>query len=250
MSKVIVERPRRRGWDGSSKRAGRRIDPDLQVSKEGMRAPHIRHYGGKELNENLAPLRRFIQSCVGRPWNDVYSEISQHLRVDSAVQQHVRDHVEDFVAVRTRFIDGEIWVTSRWGYPHLLKGSWDEFYVDPRDGVLRRNENRETYTQRWRREGLQKKLEDAAKVHVNNDGTEYRKLGGIWYRVLWDTVPPSCVTKHTDPVTGKVTERYHESTKTDVFTGKRHSSNGEIYRSGKKQASREELKRNDLKNDI
>jgi len=37
-----------------------------------------------------------------QPWNKVYSEIAAHLRVDSTVQQHVRGHLRDFVAVTPR----------------------------------------------------------------------------------------------------------------------------------------------------
>jgi len=71
-------------------------------SHEGMRAPHVRDWGGKVLNENLAPLRRYLERQVGRKWDKVYAEISAQLRPTSAVQQHVRDHLHDFVAVTPR----------------------------------------------------------------------------------------------------------------------------------------------------
>lgn len=248
MSKVIVERPRRQGYDGGGTNKGRHIDPDLMASKEGMRAPHVRHYGGKELNENLAPLRRFIRSRIGRHWNDVYSEIAANLRPTSTVQQHVRDHVEDFVAVRTRIVDGEIWVSSRWGGPHPLKGGWDEFYVDPRDGILRANEHRETHTQRWKRERERRRAEEARNIHVASDGKEYRKMDGIWYEVIWEQVPEPIVHRYTNPTTGEVTERRYPQSKTDIFTNRVHSVPGEWYRSGRRQISREELRRNGLAN--
>lgn len=99
MAKVIVERPRRQGW---STRAGRQPrDSDLLPSNEGMRAPHVRHYGGKELNENLAPLLRFLNSRVGQPWDDVYSEICENIRVTNTVQDHIRVHVKQFVETAT-----------------------------------------------------------------------------------------------------------------------------------------------------
>ena len=54
------------------------------------------HRGGlKLLNENLAPLRRYLERQVGRPWDKVYSEIAEGLRVASTVQRHVRDHLRD-----------------------------------------------------------------------------------------------------------------------------------------------------------
>jgi len=96
MSRVIVERPRRGGGD----RRGRAVPFENLPQHEGMRRPHQRSGGAKELNENLAPLRRYLERQVGRPWDKVYAEIAKHLRADNAVQQHVRDHLRDFVAIK------------------------------------------------------------------------------------------------------------------------------------------------------
>src|SRR5947209_3737612 len=96
MAKVIVERPRIKP---RNTRKGRRVDPDDLPAYEGMRRAHAWRGERKQLNENLAPLRRYLAKQVGRPWDKVYSEISTHLRVDNVVQQHVRDHLHDFVAV-------------------------------------------------------------------------------------------------------------------------------------------------------
>ena len=65
----------------------------------------------KTLNENLNPLKRYLASQVGRPWRKVYSEISEHLKPTSTVQQHVRDHLQDFVATKTRMKGGAVVVT-------------------------------------------------------------------------------------------------------------------------------------------
>jgi hypothetical protein len=127
MAKVIVERPRR--MEGITRR-GRVLAPDDLPSHEGMRGRHVRNWGGKVLNENLAPLRRYLERNVGRPWNKVYSEISAHLRPASAMQQHVRDHLHDFVAVtprRLHFPMRQRPGTNIWPQP---------FYVDRRTGLL------------------------------------------------------------------------------------------------------------------
>src|ERR1700736_4653085 len=97
-------------------------------SYEGMRRGHATRGGRKELNENLAPLRRYLERQVGRPWNKVYSEIARHLRVDSAVQQHVREHLRDFVAVEARHV-------AR-GWPSGQTVWWQPFYVDSVTGLL------------------------------------------------------------------------------------------------------------------
>ena len=101
----------------------------------------------KSLNENLVPLRRYLERQVDRPWDKVWAEISAHLKADSTVQQHVRDHVGDFVAMRTFMKDGLVWSQSRWSTPRPLKESHERLFVDPRSGLLRRNKFYKRYTQ-------------------------------------------------------------------------------------------------------
>jgi hypothetical protein len=100
MARVIVERPRIP--DFKDRRKGRSRPLEALPAHEGMRRPHLLHGDGKTLNENLRPLRRYLERQVGRPWDKVYAEIAANLRVDNAVQQHVRDHLRDFVAVKAR----------------------------------------------------------------------------------------------------------------------------------------------------
>lgn len=94
MVKVLVERPRK---IDSHRRRGRRVDDEVLLAIIGLRR-HAQEAGGyKMLNENLAPLRRYLARQVGRPWNKVYVEIAARLKATSTVQQHVRDHLKDFV---------------------------------------------------------------------------------------------------------------------------------------------------------
>jgi hypothetical protein len=105
-------------------------------SKQGVR----QRYNGsdlRELNENLAPLKRFLRKQVGRPWNKVYSEISERLRSTSAVQQHVRDHVWDYVERHATIAeDGRVYGSPRflrWSPLPLRAG---DLYVHPATGLL------------------------------------------------------------------------------------------------------------------
>lgn len=129
MFKVIVERPRVGGW-GSRK--GRAQAADLLPSRIGLRRAVKESGDYKVLNENLAPLRRYLGQQVGRPWNKVYSEICAHLTSASTVQQHVRDHIKDFVQLHPRD-DMRVRPGSdrRWR---------QDFYVDRRDGLLKRTD--------------------------------------------------------------------------------------------------------------
>jgi hypothetical protein len=108
MAKVIVERPRVKGWSGNKpkgyQRRMRRYGEEGPPCREGIRDRW--QGGGKYLNEHLGPLRRYLDSQVGRPWDKVFSEICAHIDRNSAVQDHVRDHVAQYVCVHVLLIDG------------------------------------------------------------------------------------------------------------------------------------------------
>jgi hypothetical protein len=137
MHKVIVERERLGGPVSYRRPPRERNRPfeDMPL-KEGMRRPHVLRKSRKSLNENLTPLKKYLRGQVGRPWNVVYREISERLRPTSAVQQHVRHHLWDFVErnpVMGR--NGEVHHGSeRSGWPmRLFRG---DLYVHPRTGLL------------------------------------------------------------------------------------------------------------------
>src|SRR6266851_5683610 len=109
MAKVIVERPRHGSRDRNKEGKGyqgrlRRMPMEEWPRREGIKE---RSCGGsKWLNEHLGPLRRYLVSQVGRPWDMVFSEICAHINRNSAVQDHVRDHVDHYVERKVILIDG------------------------------------------------------------------------------------------------------------------------------------------------
>ena len=102
MNKVIVERSRR-GKYGDDRAAKRRNDFEGPTFS-GMRAG----YGYRSLNENLAPLRRYLRAQVGRPWNNVFSEICAGIDGHNTVQQHIRQHIDDFIATKVELRNEEL----------------------------------------------------------------------------------------------------------------------------------------------
>src|SRR5258708_22490367 len=137
MFKVVVERRRR--MEGLP-RKGRELPDDALSSSQGMRRPHIVGWGGKRLNENLAPLRRFLGRQVGRPWTKVFADICEQLQPGTTVQLHVRAHIEDFVAVkpRWRYTTSYPWPPAEDGTRVKIRRAqiWHQpLYVDPRDGI-------------------------------------------------------------------------------------------------------------------
>jgi hypothetical protein len=182
MSKVIVERPRfgSRMRGGPTKgRPGQRLGMEHLPKREGM----ARHYSNvKHFNEHLGPLGRYIESQVGRPWDQVFAEICAHINRGSAVQDHVRDHIWDFVTTEVILIDG---VPHRkagapWGKvgPLVARGRRGAFYVCPLSGILKR------VKRQWRRP----QPETPAPSHRLSDLEEVRRVGRQWFLIRFKKV--------------------------------------------------------------
>lgn len=137
MFKVIVERPRRSF--GGKPRVKLRHDPLQDRTKVGTKrfADH-QNRRTKELNENLAPLRRYLRKQRGRPWSKVYSEIRATIDARSTVKQHVLEHLEDLIVVRVSYDkDGMHLGHSFGGRPWPLHELHQELYVDPKNGIVK-----------------------------------------------------------------------------------------------------------------
>jgi hypothetical protein len=148
----------------------------------------------KNLNENLRPLQRYLESQINRPWDKVWSEISRSLRVTSAVQQHVRDHVTDFVAIRVVVKDGAIWVPERSGRLTRLEDSYLRMYVDPRTGLLRRNKHFKSWSHKRRDEEAAVARQLAERMRELEPGLQLHRFDdGTWWEIRLAPVPTEVV---------------------------------------------------------
>lgn len=146
MHKVLTERPRvggSRGCEkyGRTRERGTRGDFELLPSSEGMR-PRRRGVWRKEFSDLVSPLHRFLLSRVGRPWDDVFSEVCSMHGLGSTVHWHLRRHVafevETEVEVRE---DGQVYRTVS---PYQLGSIFirgNLLYVCPRTGLLQSTRN-------------------------------------------------------------------------------------------------------------
>jgi hypothetical protein len=177
MAKVIVERPR---YGSSLPTKGKgyerrlaRIAWEDQPKREGIKR---RSGGQKRLNEHLAPLRRYLASQVGQPWDKVFAEICRYVDRSSAVQDHLRDHVEDYVATCVGERGGQLFHgDGHWiGFPLHTR-----FYVCPRSGILKRNRDYyRRYSSRIRKLPIQ----------FLDHNTAIVRMDGFWYIVAWEQV--------------------------------------------------------------
>jgi hypothetical protein len=139
MVKVIVERERtghiRNYHLARHKKKFNPKDLEEAVTHEGMAVRHKYFYGdAKSLNENLSPLKGFLRSRVGKPWNKVYSELNAFVNPKNPVQMHIRQHVNGYVALhvhKDRY--GNYYRDSPWVGRILFKVG--ELYVN-HEGIL------------------------------------------------------------------------------------------------------------------
>lgn len=173
MGKVLTERPRHnpngrrpKGYKRKLQRYG--ID---YLSKESMTKPWRNGWGGKEFSDLLGPLYNFLLGCVGRKWDDVYSEIRERVNPNSLQQIHLLGHVEEFV-------NKDILVVKGVPYLHCERfessNYYRKMYVDPTDGILKLAPTRKE---------LKKK---ETKTYIWKDKerlSQYRWINGYWYEV-------------------------------------------------------------------
>lgn len=185
MAKVIVERPRLGLKRAKAAKPGRtRVIQGDDGEPLAAREPTRKAPKTKVLNENLNPLIRYLGGQVGRPWSKVYSEICENLRPTSTVQQHVRDHVADFVATDARMQDGKVVVRSdRRGAAQAVEDSHFRFYVHPRTGLLKRNETAFAWKRRRRDARAREAAERDARMRVIDKRTQLHLFDDVWWEV-------------------------------------------------------------------
>ena len=141
------------------------------------------------------PCSAICAKQVNRPWDKVYSEIRATIDGRSTVQQHVLQHIEDYVALNTRWIetpDGGMVVCmdhySREFVP--LKDARYTLFVHPRTGILLRNRHRLLYAARRRQQREESAKRRSAVRRDISEMVQPHCLDGIWYRVELARLPP------------------------------------------------------------
>lgn len=235
MFKVIVERPRR-GARLRINRARFTGDEALPSRVSMKRFRKINRTETKCLNENLAPLKRFLMKQVGRPWNKVYSEICEHLDANNTVKQHVRDHLKDFIVIKVAIgRDGEWMNGNEWPGWRGCGTLWHQpLYVDPNDGLIKRSDKL------WKKLGIEakrwkRKQQAAADPNIRKIDADraLHRIGGIWYEIKFGKrINARSYDSTFDKLTGKA-----------VWPGRRHAKI-------KRQLSANELAGLGLQNDV
>ena len=202
MFEVIIERPRwgsRMSYPRRAKRMDAKIvgarDPDVLLSKLGMKRGAKFARASKMLNENLAPLRRYLESQVNRPWDKVWSDICENLSTASTVQQHVRDHIIDFVGMHSFVKDGTVFVAPRYGRLQPLAELQYRLYVDPRSGLLRKNKHYKSWQAKHREMKAAAEKHRATRMREIAPNLQAHKLDdNCWWEIRLAPIPTRMVT--------------------------------------------------------
>ncbi|HUN26390.1 MAG TPA: hypothetical protein VMU67_08785 [Steroidobacteraceae bacterium] len=254
MYKVIVERPRR----GKQRDAlAARLRNDLNgPARLGARAG----YGYRDLNENLAPLRRYLHTQIGRPWNRVFSEICASIDRRNTVQQHIHQHISDFIAIDVGVRDGRlVGLANRWAFLRSSSGIYQELYVDPRTGLIRLNKSYRS----WRHGAAERRRREQAEVTARrrtvNERTFLLLLDEVWFRVEVDVLPR--VRRVENVVDGKPRQQVIAESRYDVVLRRNISramsaelqhckhlyGSSDLYAVSKRQISTREIKAHKLR---
>lgn len=235
MHKVVIERPR---WNPGPGKNGRRanLSEELLPKFEGIKRPYTCRKG---LTDLLGPLKRWLQSQVGRPWNDVYSEACAVIKPDSIIRAHVKTHLLQFVERNTFMRDGRVCVLdtgyrSRGEIPVTeLRYGWSRFFVHPESGLLCPIPQKSLKELRAERRAARPET-----FRWLGSNFALKQINGIWFACQFRVVSDEGPFKAYDHAVGQ-----------HVGRGGLLRRDGQyLHCIAKRQLSRRELRRYDLRN--
>lgn len=139
-----------------------------------------RDYEEKSFSDVLGPIDGYLRSAVGRPWNDVYSELSANLGKFSWPLRHILAVHINVETNTYRGADGKVWACNKYGVEKLTPGwSRPQFYVEPESGILQVV----TARRRWPEQ------RSANNNFLLSDGRSAVLIDKIWYIGNYEFVP-------------------------------------------------------------
>jgi hypothetical protein len=205
LNKVMCESPRVGGDDFHEYRPRMKqfvdhyedLDDDIILNGDssgprvGIRSSKVYWNGRKSFNEHLNPLRGIIRKNVGRRWDKVYSELCSVFDKRSVINQHILIHLFQYVETKNIYVrDGKLWFLENSSYRPSngdgnfvpLRNSRVEWYVDPRNGILRENTNKISYRSQRKQAAASRLEAERDEKQTFPDGSSiFRDHKGIWF---------------------------------------------------------------------
>lgn len=159
------------------------FNDDEYGRREGMRFRYKVTWSAKEFGEHLAPLRGWLRTCLGKNWDDCYSELRQKFDTRKVINSHILEHL--FSDIETKTViddDGEVcFYGGRFdsGLRPIAK-CYKDYYVCPKTKIVKRTHpvntpSRKTLRRKEREEAL------AAAVRNLSKNSVLRNIDGVWY---------------------------------------------------------------------
>jgi hypothetical protein len=147
-----------------------------------------RHTRRKWFSDLLGPLKRWLQSQVGQPWNEAYSEACAVIKPDSPIRTHVKTHLLEFVERNTFMHDGKVCVLDT-GYlgkpvPVSTNGRCRSlFFVHPETGLLLPSPRLS------KRAWCARDPKPPATIRWIRRGVGLQQIRGLWFECRFEVVP-------------------------------------------------------------
>lgn len=191
LDRIVIERPR-----GGMRLSSRRLQGHKKnlekltevASTDGLLSPYLikTREKTKYFSDHLGPMRRWLRSKVGQPWDLVYNELCQRIDTKTLCGQHLLFHVWEYVEREVDLIDGVPYHKNGYRYSGWRR---KELYVHPETGILCKVE-------------LEKKTppQKSSDRLILDKYHEYRKLNDLWFLITFQESPPEVEIKNILPV--------------------------------------------------
>jgi hypothetical protein len=172
--KLVRRRSRRNGIDEEA------------PSRESMKASYPGWGAQKSSDVKFSVITRLVKSWVGRPWDQFYSELRKTFSQTRRDNHIVFTHVDYLVEHQSIYVgdDGELWLrapTAKYPDRPLREDKYQEYYVDPRTGLISKNPWFESKAKRKRDWAAQKAEEEAKVFRTIDENTVLRKVNETWF---------------------------------------------------------------------
>ena len=200
-AKVLVERPRFNHHDcyGNHRHTKAFKEDEMYFGgREPMKKRYNSRVDRKSFNEHLSPLKGWLRSVVGKQWDKSYSELRQKFDARSTINNHILEHLWDYVETHAFVQNGKTMCHVRYAYGNEytrivpIKECSKEYYVCPKDGTLKKT-NKAPYKAIRRAQVLSAKEAEAKIFRVLDENTHLHFVDGVWFACTIKPLPPSTI---------------------------------------------------------
>ena len=178
----------------------------------------------------------------------------------NTVQQHIHQHIRDFIAVDIDVREGRLVdLSARSGFLRRDSGISQELYVDPRTGLIRQNKGYSSWRHGAAERRRREQIEIETRRRIVDERTFLLLLDDVWFRVEVDVLPKerfvenvvdSKPHKHViaEPRYDVVLKRnISRAMRADLQQCKHLYGSGDLYAVSKRQLSTREIKAHRLR---